>query len=173
MPYSASAEGGDIRTFGDPGGTSFRFVDHGKTVSIYAVRVPADFILDELKAVGGPTYRSMEPLTRPVTLTLHDVPIETMMRQMLDGYNYTLLYEDGRLSQVRVMHMIPGRSYKVFDPVETLSEWTRRETHLPADAPVATQDAPQEHRDRERHKRRRDLEGAPVPHDRRDSAPVQ
>jgi len=141
----AVAEGSEIRTFGDVDGTSFRFVDHGKTISIYAVRVGADFILDELQAVGGPTYGSLEPLTRPVTLTLHEVPVEMMMRRMLDGYNYTLQYKDGRLSHVRVMHMIPGRNYKVVDPIESLAEWTRRETDSTANEGVVVENAQRGH----------------------------
>jgi hypothetical protein len=116
-----------IRTFGERGGTSFSFVQRGDRISIYAERVAADFILDELRAVGGPTYASLEPLTRPVTLTLHGVSIETMLRRMLEGYNYSLHYENGRLAHVRVLHMMPGRGYKVTDAIETLSEWTRIE----------------------------------------------
>ncbi|RMD84291.1 MAG: hypothetical protein D6815_04545 [Candidatus Dadabacteria bacterium] len=105
---------------------------HGKLISIYADHVPADVILDYLRQLGGPTYSSIEPLTRPVTLTLHRVTMERMLEVMLWGYNYALEYRDGRIAHVRVLRMVPGRSYRVRSPVETRSEWLAIESQQEA-----------------------------------------
>ena len=101
---------------------------HGSRVSIFVQAVEASVVLGELRsAIGGPTFTSLEPLSRPVTLALHQVTLEEVLRRMLVGFNYTLQYREGRLSHVRVLHMIPGRNYKTPRAVESRSQWTRIE----------------------------------------------
>jgi hypothetical protein len=93
-------------------------------MSIWADRMPADKLLQELEAYGGPTFTCFERLTRPVTLSLVGVRMEDVLRKMLDAYNFAYYYKDGRVAHVRILNYIPGRRYKVADPVITRADWT-------------------------------------------------
>jgi hypothetical protein len=104
----------------------FWLVRHGARLSIWADHMPADKLLTELQSIGGPKFSVKEPLTRPVTLSLHRVTIEDLLRKVLDGYNFALYYERGHLAHVNVLLMMPGRSYKVASPIESRVSWTRR-----------------------------------------------
>ena len=119
--------GPDIKTFAD-GLNSMDVVDYGSRISLFVESTSASFVLESLRDnMAGPTFTSLEPLSRPVTLAVHRMPIEDVLRRMLQGYNYTLAYHDGRISHVRVLHMIPGRNYKTPRAVETRSQWQRIE----------------------------------------------
>jgi hypothetical protein len=116
----------ELQTFGSPP-EQFWLVQHdGDLLSIWCDHMPADKLLEELRAIGGPTFSSKQPLTRPVTLSFHRARIEEVLRKMLDGFNFAYYYENGRLAHVKVLEMIPGRGYKVASPVESRSQWTRR-----------------------------------------------
>jgi hypothetical protein len=93
-------------------------------ISIWANRMPADKLLWELKAYGGPTFTCFEKLTRPVTLSLVRGSMKDVLRKVLDAYNFAYYYENGRLAHVRILSYIPGRHYKVADPVVTRIDWT-------------------------------------------------
>jgi hypothetical protein len=93
-------------------------------ISIWANRMPADKLLRELQAYGGPTFTCFEKLTRPVTLSLVWVRMEDVLRKMLDAYNFAYYYENGRLAHVRILNFIQGRRYKVASPVVTRVDWT-------------------------------------------------
>lgn len=95
-----------------------------KRISIWANRMPADKLLQELEAYGGPTFTCFEKLTRPVTLSLVRVRMEDVLRKILDAYNFAYYYEDGRLAHVRVLNYVPGRQYKVADPIVARIDWT-------------------------------------------------
>lgn len=115
----------ELLVFGDAP-EQFWLVQHGNLLSIWCDHMPADKLLEELRAIGGPTFSSKQPLTRPVTLSFHRARLEDVLRKMLDGFNFAYYYEDGRLAHVKVLEMIPGRSYKVASPVESRSQWTQR-----------------------------------------------
>ncbi len=128
---SAAAEP-EILELGE-GAERFWVVDHGDRISIYAKAVSASTILDALKPLGGPTYTSFEPLTRPVTLTLHRARMEDVLRKMLDGYSYAYRYRGGRIVHVRVLPLIAGRHYKTAPAVETREQWEAVERELAND----------------------------------------
>jgi len=107
------------------GGERFWVAFADKRISIWANRMPADKLLEELRAYGGPTFTCFEPLTRPVTLSLVWVRMEDVLRKMFDAYNFAYYYEDGRLAHVRILNHVPGRNYKVADPVVTRLDWTQ------------------------------------------------
>lgn len=123
-PSALSA--GVLHTFGE-GSTAVLVVEHGERLSIYANSVSADEVLEELVAIGGPTFTTVTPLTRPVTLTMHRVRWEDILRKMLQGYSYTITYKGGRIAHVHVMQQIAGRNYKTPPAVESRERWTRIE----------------------------------------------
>ncbi len=125
LPAGASAA--EIHRFG-AGDQRVEVALHDGLISIYAAKVPADVVLDDLRELGGPTYSSIEPLTRPVTVTMHRATMEAVLRKMLVGYNYALHYRNGRVVHVRVLMPVPGMGYKVPPPVETRSHWLEVET---------------------------------------------
>ena len=111
------------------GSTRVHLVTHGELISLFAESAQAELILDHFKReVDGPSYTSREPLTRPVSMALHQVTLEKILRRMLEGYNYVLEYRDGRIAHVRVLRMIPGRPYKTPRVTETRSHWIEVET---------------------------------------------
>ncbi len=120
------AAAGVLHTFGE-GAASVLVVEHGELLSIYANSVAANDVLDELQAIGGPSYATVTPLTRPVTLTMHKVRWEDILRKMLQGHSYTISYKGGRVSHVHVMQMITGINYKTPPAVESRERWTRIE----------------------------------------------
>jgi hypothetical protein len=139
-PVSAQ-EGGETAAAGefDPAsrilslehdGYSFYLVRHGERFSIFAEAVPAHAIFKAMEPLGGPAYDHANELTRPVTLTMHDVTIERLVRKMLDGHSFTYRYSDGRLSLVSVLPLNEGRMYKTPPAVESRSRWTEVELDL-------------------------------------------
>ncbi len=113
------------------GATRVHLVEHGDLISFFAENAQADLVLDSFKSeIEGPTYTSLEPLTRPVSMALHRVPIKEVIRRMLDGYNYVLEYRGDRLVHVRVLHMIPGRPYKTPRVSETRNQWLEVESGI-------------------------------------------
>jgi len=122
LSLAGGASGAEIHRFGT-GDQRVEVALHDGLISIYAAKVPADVVLDDLRELGGPTYSSIEPLTRPVTVTVHRATMEAVLRKMLVGYNYALHYRNGRIVHVRVLMPIPGMGYKVPPPVETRSHW--------------------------------------------------
>ena len=106
--------------------------EHGELLSFFAENAQADLVLDQFREqIGGPSYTSLEPLTRPVSMALHSVSLEDVLRRMLDGYNYVLEYRGGRLAHVRVLRMIPGRGYKTPRVAESRSRWLELESAAP------------------------------------------
>lgn len=138
--YAQETEGGDVpagETEGEPeadpaaeilalgDGTEIIYVvRHGERLSIYADKVSAHAVFNALESIGGPTYEFSEELTRPVTLTMHEVTLEQIVRKMLEGHSFTYHYSDGRLALVRVLPAIPGRNYKAPPAVESRTRWT-------------------------------------------------
>lgn len=114
------------------GVTRVHLAEHGELLSFFAENAQADLVLDQFREqIGGPSYTSLEPLTRPVSMALHSVSLEDVLRRMLDGYNYVLEYRGGRLAHVRVLRMIPGRGYKTPRVAESRSRWLELESAAP------------------------------------------
>jgi hypothetical protein len=111
-------------------GHSFYLVRHGERVSIFAEAVPVHSIFKAMEPLGGPAYEYSDELTRPVTLTMHDVTMERIIRKMLDGHSFTFRYSEGRLSLVSVLPMSETRMYKTPPAVESRSRWTEIELDL-------------------------------------------
>lgn len=118
----SGAEQAEILSFG-VGANEINVVQHGELISIFANNVSADLVLRQLENIGGPSYASLEPLTRPVNLTMHKVTWEEMIRRMLYGYNCSFHYKGGRLARVRVLRMSPQRPYKTPRLLQSRSEW--------------------------------------------------
>jgi len=119
-------DAGVLHTFGE-GDSAILVVEHGELLSLYANHVGADEVLDRLQEIGGPTYSTVTPLTRPVTLTVHKVRWEDILRKMLQGHSYSITYKGGRVAHVHVMRQITGRNYKTPPAVESRDQWTRIE----------------------------------------------
>lgn len=111
-------------------GHSFYLVRHGDRFSIFAEAVPAHSIFKAMEPLGGPAYEHSDELTRPVTLTMHDVTIERIIRKMLDGHSFTYRYSDGRLALVSVLPLNTNRMYKTPPAVESRRRWTEIELDL-------------------------------------------
>ena len=127
----SAAETGSASTVLTLGSDSqtFYLVDHGDTVSIYVNGVAADYMLGRLLSVGGPSYRTRVGLTRPVTMSLHRVSWRAMYDRMFSGLNVVYHFRGGKIDRIRVLSLIPGRSYKVATrPLESKETWMRIET---------------------------------------------
>lgn len=116
----------EILTFGE-GTETFYVVDHDDRISIYAEGVQVRTILENLAEIGGPTFSSRDPLSRPVTVTMHRVPLETVLRRILDGFSFSYHYKGGRLDHVNVLQLVEGRHYKLPPALESRSQWERIE----------------------------------------------
>ena len=127
-----------ILTLGDPP-HSIYVVRHAERFSIFAEAVPADKIFEAMEPLGGPRYEYSTDLTRPVTLTMHEVSIEQIVRRMLEGHSFTYHYADGRLALVRVLPLITGRTYKTPPALESRGRWTEIELDLIASQDVETE----------------------------------
>ena len=123
---AAAAAELEILSFGS-GSSEINVVLDGDKLSLFANQVSADLVLRHLKAVGGPTYSSLEPLTRPINLSLHGVTWEAMLRRMLMGYNCSFHYKGSRVDHVRILHLTPTRPYKTPRLLQSRAEWTRQE----------------------------------------------
>lgn len=117
-------------------------VEHPGSWSLHVENVPAAAIFALWHGVGGPTVASKQALDFPFTMSVHQTTVERVVARILDGYNYTLHYENGRLAEVRVVGAIPSRSYKTPRLVESRAQWTDSEVTLltagepaPADKP--------------------------------------
>ncbi len=121
---AACAAPSRLHTLGT-GADAFYINEHANgLVSVFIQAVPLDSVLDELKAIGGPTYSSLVPLTRPITLSLHQVTWQTVLDRMFTLLNATFHYRDGHPSHVRVLRMAPNRNYKAAPrPTESKAEW--------------------------------------------------
>jgi hypothetical protein len=126
-----------ILTLGDSP-NSIYVVRHADRFSIFAEAVPADKIFEAMEPLGGPRYEYSTDLTRPVTLTMHEVSIEQIVRKMLEGHSFTYHYADGRLALVRVLPFITGRNYKTPPALESRSRWTEIELDLIASRDMET-----------------------------------
>jgi len=116
----------EILTYGTGTATTY-LVDHGDSVSIYAEKVPTDTLIEHMRAVGGPTIESLEPVTRPVTLTMHRARMEEVLRRMLGGYSFTYHYKGGRIANVIVVGTIEGHQHIAPSALVSRAQWTRVE----------------------------------------------
>ena len=124
--HAAAAGELKILSFGS-GSSEINVVLDGDKLSLFANQVSADLVMRHLRAVGGPTYSSLEPLTRPINLSLHGVTWEAMLRRMLMGYNLSFHYKGSRVDHVRILHLTPTRPYKTPRLLQSRAEWTRQE----------------------------------------------
>ncbi len=121
--HAASA----VLTLGS-GAQTFYVVDYNETVSIYVNGVAADYMLEQLRSVGGPSYRTRVGLTRPVTMSLHRVSWRSMFDRMFSGLNVVYHFRGSRVDRIRVLSLVPGRNYKVAPhPLETEKVWMQVE----------------------------------------------
>jgi hypothetical protein len=127
----AAKEEVEILALGDGSERFWVAFEHDR-MSIWADHMPADQLLDLLREYGGPSYSCFEPMTRPVTMSFVRVRMEAVLRKMLVGYNFAYYYEDGVLAHLRVLNFIPGRQYKVADPIVRRIDWTQDVLNSPS-----------------------------------------
>lgn len=130
-----------LQTLGE-GAEQIYVVDHTDSWSFHVENVTAAAIFKLWKGIGGPALASKELMDFPFTMSVHRMAAERVIDRILDGYNYTLHYEGGRLAQVHVLGSVPTRSYKTPRLVESRARWTDAEMTLltggespPADQP--------------------------------------
>ncbi|HYC53922.1 MAG TPA: hypothetical protein VEL28_03190 [Candidatus Binatia bacterium] len=118
-----------IKVLGD-GSVVLYLVDHSPLWSMHAEGVPADAIFRLWRGAGGPEVLSKQLIDHPFTMSVHRLSAERIVARILEGFNYTLQYRDGRLSSVHVISAHPTRMYKTPRLVEARSKWTETELHL-------------------------------------------
>lgn len=137
LAWAAAEQAGAVpvvRTLGS-GSQTFYLVDRGPAVSIYVNGVPADAILEQLRSIGGPTYKTRVELTRPITMALHRVSWRAMFDRMFSGLNVAYHFRGGRIDRIRVLSLVPGRNYKVAPhPPESRETWMQIESVGPSTA---------------------------------------
>lgn len=117
-------------------------VEHAGWWSLHVENVPAAAIFALWHAVGGPSVASRQVLDFPFTMSVHRMTAQRIVARILDGYNYTLLYESGRLAEVHVVGAIPSRAYKTPRLVESRTQWTNTEIMLLTTGEPAPADKP-------------------------------
>ncbi len=115
-------------------------VEHTGSWSLHVENVPAAAIFALWHGVGGPSVASKQVLDFPFTMSVHQMTAERVVARILDGYNYTLHYDNGRLAEVRVVGAIPSRSYKTPRLVESRTQWTNSEITLLTTGELAPSD---------------------------------
>lgn len=125
---------GVLQALGEPGQRLY-VVDHGARWSMHAENLATDVLLRLWQQVGGPEVISKTLLDRAYTISVHRLEADRIVERLLDGYGYTLHYEDGRLARVRVYSPVPGPVFKTPRLVESLTKWTDEESATP---PAAT-----------------------------------
>ncbi len=125
-----------VQALGD-GSEQIYAVKHSGSWSMHAENVQATVIFALWHGVGGPSVASKEVLDFPFTMSVHQMKAERVVARILENYNYTLHYDNGNLSEVRVIGAIPARPYKTPRLVESRTLWTNSEvTLLTAGEPV-------------------------------------
>lgn len=117
-----------IQTLGE-GESTIYVVDHGDSWSMHVESVPTDQLLGLWQQAGGPEMVAKTIVDRPYTLSVHRLSAERILERLFDGFDYTLHYDgSGRLVRVRVYSLDPAAVFKTPRLVESLREWTEKET---------------------------------------------
>ncbi|MFN2375819.1 MAG: hypothetical protein ABR538_04730 [Candidatus Binatia bacterium] len=123
-----NAQASAVQALGEPGQKLY-VVDHGAHWSMHAENLATDVLLRLWQQAGGPEVISKTLLDRAYTISVHRLGADRIMERLLDGYGYTLHYdENGRLVRVRVYSPVPGPVFKTPRLVESLTKWNDEAT---------------------------------------------
>lgn len=111
------------------GDQRIQVVDHDGSWSMHAENVMAETIFELWHEVGGPVVERKTPLDFPFTLSVHLETTERIVARILDGYGYTLHFnEQGLLELVRSYSPKPGRIFKTPRLVQSQGTWRQVES---------------------------------------------
>ncbi len=77
-------------------GSALQLKMHDDLLSLSAVEVDLDRVLQRLSEATGIDFRLSKDLNKKVTLQLSDVRLETALKRILEGLNYAMVYSVAR-----------------------------------------------------------------------------
>jgi hypothetical protein len=139
-PGAASAAAPEIRILGEAD-QKLHLVDHGGGKwSMHAENIASTNLLRLWQEAGGPEFDTKASIDRQYTLSFHKLSSERVIDRLLEGFNYTLHYDKGRLTRVRVYSPQQSFVFKTARLVESLGKW--REAETSPGGPTETVDEP-------------------------------